>query len=44
MAAAACSTMNSQTLPPWPVESTQFGRDAEVLGQLDGGQRAGAAT
>ena len=26
MAAAACSSMNSQTLPPCPVESTQFGR------------------
>ena len=37
MAAAACSTMNSQMLPPCPVESTQLGRRPRYSASSTGG-------
>ena len=37
MAAAACSTMSSQILPPWPVESTQLGRRPRCSASSTGG-------
>ncbi len=37
MAATACSTMNSQMLPPCPVESTQLGRRPRYSASSTGG-------